>query len=95
MFVRTLIVIVLLASASPALAQDEANEPNINWPGYREGDYVVHDYKFVSGESLPEVTALPHDRHGKKECGWRGGQRSVAVAGQRRDRRQLVSADAG
>ena len=55
MFVRTLIVIVLLASASPALAQDEANEPNINWPGYREGDYVVHDYKFVSGESLPEV----------------------------------------
>ena len=42
MFVRTLIVIVLLASASPALAQDEANEPNINWPGYREGDYVVH-----------------------------------------------------
>ena len=55
MFVRTLIVIVLLASASPALAQDEANEPNINWPGYREGDYVVHEYKFVSGESLPEV----------------------------------------
>ena len=55
MFVRTLVVIVLLASASPALAQDEANEPNINWPGYREGDYVVHEYKFVSGESLPEV----------------------------------------
>jgi hypothetical protein len=55
MFVRTLIVIVLLACASPALAQDEANAPNINWPGHREGDYVVHDYKFVSGESLPEV----------------------------------------
>jgi len=55
MFVRTLIVIVLLASAFPAFAQDEANKPNTNWPGYREGDYVVHDYKFVSGESLSEV----------------------------------------
>ena len=53
MFVRTLIVIVLLASALPALGQDEANKPNTNWPGYREGDYVIHDYKFVSGESLP------------------------------------------
>ena len=52
MFVRTLIVIVLLASAFPALGQDEANKPNTNWPGYREGDYVIHDYKFVSGESL-------------------------------------------
>ena len=55
MFVRGLIVIVLLAFACPALAQDETNKPNTNWPGYREGDYVVHDYKFVSGESLSEV----------------------------------------
>jgi hypothetical protein len=38
MFIRTLIVIVLLVSAFPALAQDEANKPNINWQGYREGD---------------------------------------------------------
>ena len=55
MFVRAFIVFVLLAFAFPALAQDEANKPNTNWPGYRDGDYVVHDYKFVSGESLPEV----------------------------------------
>ena len=55
MFVRSLIVIGLLAFAFPALGQDEANKPNTNWPGYREGDYVVHDYKFVSGESLSEV----------------------------------------
>ena len=52
---RTLSVIVLLAAAFPALGQDETNKPNTNWPGYREGDYVIHDYKFVSGESLPEV----------------------------------------
>ena len=55
MFVRTLMVIFVLASAFPALGQEGSNKPNINWPGYREGDYVVHDYKFVSGESLPEV----------------------------------------
>ena len=55
MFVRALIVIVLLAGALPALAQEAANKPNTNWPGYQEGDYVVNDYKFVSGESLPEV----------------------------------------
>jgi homoserine O-acetyltransferase len=57
MFVRTLMVIALLtAAAFPALGQEAANKPNINWPGYKEGNYVVHDYKFVSGESLPEVT---------------------------------------
>ena len=55
MFVRTLIMSVLLAAALPAFAQEEANKPNTNWPGYREGDYVIHDYKFAGGESLPEV----------------------------------------
>jgi hypothetical protein len=49
-----LLATVLMAVALPALAQ-EAAKPNTNWPGYQEGDYVVRDYKFVSGESLPEV----------------------------------------
>jgi len=57
MFVRALIAIALLATAAfPALGREAANKPNANWPGYREGDYVVHNYTFVSGESLPEVT---------------------------------------
>ncbi len=56
MFVRTLIVTALLAAAAfPALGQETANKPNMSWPGYREGDYVVHDYKFISGESIPAV----------------------------------------
>src|SRR5271163_2270700 len=55
MFVRILIVIVLLASASPALAQEATKRPNTNWPGYQEDDYIISNYKFVSGESLPEV----------------------------------------
>ncbi len=33
MFVRAFIVFVLLAFAFPALAQDEANKPNITGPG--------------------------------------------------------------
>ena len=55
MLVRALIVTVLLTAALPALAQDTTKEPNTHWPGYQEGDYVVNNYKFTSGENLPEV----------------------------------------
>jgi len=53
MAVRALIVTVVIAAALPALAQEAADGPNTNWPGYQEGDYVVNNYKFASGESLP------------------------------------------
>jgi len=55
MSVRMLIAAILLAAALPALAQETANKPNTNWPGYQEGDYIVSDYHFASGESLPQV----------------------------------------
>jgi homoserine O-acetyltransferase/O-succinyltransferase len=55
MSVRSLIVTVLMAVALPALAQEVANKPNTNWPGYQERDYIIRNYKFVGGESLPEV----------------------------------------
>ena len=56
MSVRVLVVIILMAAAAlPALAQETAPKPNTNWPGYQEGNYIIHNYKFVSGESLPEV----------------------------------------
>jgi hypothetical protein len=42
------------AAALPVLAQEPANQPNTNWPGHQEGDYVIKDHKFVSRESLPE-----------------------------------------
>jgi homoserine O-acetyltransferase len=51
MSVRALIVIVCLATAVPALAQP----PATGWLGYHEGDYIVSDYKFTSGETLPAV----------------------------------------
>ena len=55
MAVRALIVTVVIAAALPALAQEAADKPNTKWPGYQEGDYVVNNYKFASGENLPEV----------------------------------------
>jgi homoserine O-acetyltransferase/O-succinyltransferase len=55
MSVRALVVIVIIAAAFPALAQEAVKKPNPEWPGYQEGDYIVHDYKFVSGESLTAV----------------------------------------
>ena len=55
MSVRSLIVTVLTAAALPALAQEAANKPNTNWPGDQEGDYIIRNYKFGSGESSPEV----------------------------------------
>ncbi|HEX5318772.1 MAG TPA: alpha/beta fold hydrolase [Stellaceae bacterium] len=42
---------LLLAFAAPALAA----EVNKDWPNYAEGDYTIADYKFVSGETLPQL----------------------------------------
>jgi homoserine O-acetyltransferase len=55
MSVRALILTVLLAAALPALAQETPKEPATSWPGYQESDYVVSNYKFTGGETLPEV----------------------------------------
>src|SRR5690348_6219122 len=30
-------------------------DPAINWPNYREADFVIQDYRFASGEVLPEL----------------------------------------
>ena len=51
MSIRSLVLFAMLAAASPALAQ----APATNWPGYREGDYIVANYKYASGETLPET----------------------------------------
>src|ERR1700677_265136 len=54
MSVRVLIVTVLLAAEIPAMAQETAKEPATSWPGYHESDYIISNYKFPSGETLPE-----------------------------------------
>jgi len=55
MSMRALIVTVLLVAALPAEAQEAAKAPVGAWPGYQEGNYTVANYKFASGDSLPEV----------------------------------------
>ena len=47
---RGLMTGVFLALASPVWAQEPSR-----WPGYREGDYAVAQYKFTSGETLANV----------------------------------------
>jgi homoserine O-acetyltransferase/O-succinyltransferase len=46
----------LIGLAASAFAQEAGNKVNTNWPNYAEGDFTVRDYKFTSGETLPEVT---------------------------------------
>src|ERR1041385_489103 len=30
-------------------------DPAINWPNYREADFIIQDYRFASAEVLPEL----------------------------------------
>ena len=53
---RTVLAAALIAAAVPALAAAD----NTNWPNYREGDFVIADYRFTSGETLAELK--PHYR---------------------------------
>jgi len=48
---RTLLAAALIGAAAPALAAGE----NTNWPNYREGDFVIADYRFASSETLPQL----------------------------------------
>jgi homoserine O-acetyltransferase len=48
MTVRTLFAALLFLAVSPAAAQT-------SWPNLREGDFVIRDFRFASGEILPEL----------------------------------------
>jgi homoserine O-acetyltransferase len=47
-----MVVFLLGAAPSPGQQQDK---PAQVWPAPLEGDFIVHDYHFGSGETLPEV----------------------------------------
>jgi homoserine O-acetyltransferase/O-succinyltransferase len=49
---RALAAALLLLAAAPAAAQTAAQTP---WPNMREGDFVLKDFRFASGEVLPEL----------------------------------------
>ena len=50
MLIRALVAAAIVSTA-PALAQT----PNTNWPSYREDNFIITDYKFASGETLPQL----------------------------------------
>jgi homoserine O-acetyltransferase/O-succinyltransferase len=52
MLARTLAAAALLAAA-PALAQTASTK---TWPNQQEGNFVIKDFRFKSGETMPAVT---------------------------------------
>src|SRR3984893_5561430 len=50
MLIRATLV-ALVSVAVPALAESE----NTHWPHYQEGDFTISNYKFASGETLPQL----------------------------------------
>ena len=48
MFARKLLVLMLSLAIAPAFAQGSL-------PNQREGDYIIKDFRFASGETLPEL----------------------------------------
>jgi homoserine O-acetyltransferase len=56
MLSRALFFALVVGLAVPALAQEDATKGNpASWPGYQTGDYIVKDYKFTDGQTMPEV----------------------------------------
>jgi homoserine O-acetyltransferase/O-succinyltransferase len=52
MLIRPLTALAFLLLMTAAFAQ---TKPSTAWPNQREGDHVIKDYRFASGETLPEL----------------------------------------
>jgi homoserine O-acetyltransferase/O-succinyltransferase len=51
MLIRAILAAALVSIVAPALAEPE----NTHWPSYQEGDFIITDYKFASGQTLPQL----------------------------------------
>ena len=51
MLIRAVVGAALVSIAASALAERE----NTNWPNYKEGDFIIGDYKFANGQTLPQL----------------------------------------
>jgi homoserine O-acetyltransferase/O-succinyltransferase len=51
MVIRAVVTAALVSIAAPAFAEPD----NTHWPNYREGDFIIRDYKFADGQTLPEM----------------------------------------
>ena len=51
---RSLAALVMALSLGHAAAQNAA-EKATNWPAPHEGDFVIQNFRFASGEAIPDV----------------------------------------
>jgi homoserine O-acetyltransferase len=51
MLLRAVIAAALISISAPALAEPE----NTHWPNYKEGDFLITDYEFANGQTLPQL----------------------------------------
>ena len=51
MVIRVVVTAALVSIAAPAFAEPD----NTHWPNYKEGDFIIRDYKFADGQTLPEL----------------------------------------
>jgi len=51
MLLRAVISAALISISAPALAEPE----NTHWPNYKEGDFLITDYEFANGQTLPQL----------------------------------------
>ena len=49
--IRAVLAAVLISIAVPVLAETE----NAHWPNYQEGDFIINDYSFANGQTLPQL----------------------------------------
>ncbi len=47
--IRAVVAAALIGMSAPAFAQETS------WPNFREGDFTIADYRFNSGETLPQL----------------------------------------
>src|SRR5689334_24193491 len=52
---RILLILIIVVAASSLAFSQTTPERQRNYPAPVEGDYTIKDFKFRSGESLPEL----------------------------------------
>src|SRR5690242_4315760 len=52
---RILLILIIIVATSPLAFSQTTPERQRNYPAPVEGDYTINDFKFRSGETLPEL----------------------------------------
>ena len=88
---RSIWVVALVAVLAVAVSGGQTGAQSTAWPAPQEGDFVVHDFHFQSGETMPEVR-LHYTTLGKpvKDAGGRTANAVLVLHGTGGDGRGLL-----